>query len=120
MAIFGQKRGSGPPRGPPRTGGPSRVSRPQRFPSETEHSASIEKLKPSVSMLVLFSFGICKYQILMICGPTLRGCFLRDTAKWENFPILEARAIGYRMGPKIGDFSQFRKDATRPPVRRMS
>ena len=23
---------------------------------------------------------------------------------WEKIPILEARAIGYRTGPKIGDF----------------
>ena len=43
----------------------------------------------------------------MCSGPTLRGCFLHDAENWEKFPFLEARAIGYRMGPKIGDFSQF-------------
>ena len=34
----------------------------------------------------------------------LRGCFLHDTENCEKIPILEARAIGYRMGPKIDDF----------------
>ena len=29
---------------------------------------------------------------------------MRVSAKGEKSPILEPRAIGYRMGPKIGDF----------------
>ena len=29
---------------------------------------------------------------------------MHDAAHWEKIPILEPRAIGYRMGLKIGDF----------------
>ena len=29
---------------------------------------------------------------------------MHDADNWEKIPILEARAIGYRRGPKIGDF----------------
>ena len=36
--------------------------------------------------------------------PPLTGVLLAPYRKWEKIPILEPRAIGYRMGPKIGDF----------------
>ena len=36
--------------------------------------------------------------------------------KWEKIPFLEPRAIGYRMGPKIGIFSQCRHRARSLPV----
>ena len=37
-------------------------------------------------------------------GPRLTGVLLARCRNWEKIPFLEARAIGYRMGPKIDDF----------------
>ena len=38
----------------------------------------------------------------------LTGVLLASYRKWEKIPILEARAIGYRTGPKTGIFSPSR------------
>ena len=49
--------------------------------------------------------------------PILTRVLLARCRKWEKIPFLEPRAIGYRMGPKIGIFSQCRRNAKDIPVR---
>ena len=42
---------------------------------------------------------------------------MHDADNWEKIPILEARAIGYRTGPKTGNFSPLRSRARNSLVR---
>jgi len=43
---------------------------------------------------------------------------LHDADNWEKIPILEARAIGYRTGPKIGDFFPMAEERHSSPRKR--
>ena len=54
---------------------------------------------------------------LILLVPSLTEMLLALYRKWEKIPILEAHAIGYRTGPKIGIFSQCRRNAKDIPVR---
>ena len=113
--FWPQKGGPGPPWGPPQ--GPSR---PRRKRASRRRQTVLLELHSLVCDLVTSSvFLAVRQHSIILLVPSFTEVLLACYRTWQKFPILEAHAIAYRTGPKIGKFLPVSARRKRHPRRKV-